>query len=524
MLIIMDVKTGEKGLHELSTNYHVESFQKRFCFPDLMDYLRRDYDPRVCTIYGLRRTGKTTLMAQAAAELHDPDSFCWIICGEHDEIQDVKNVIRDHPQCKYFFLDEATRLENFMDASSILADRYTAIENKRIVMAGTDSLGFHFAFGSELFDRTHIFHTTYIPYREYRHLLGKDKTIDDYIEYGGTLTDGRIFYHTDETSGMDYTNDAIAENIFHSLEHYRGGGAFGALLPVYASGELTTFIRKIVELDNRAFLAQTVNRMFRSHDMGVLRSNLTRDPSLDVDTSALKNKAFLEEVRKALSIQEPLVHKADAKAIEAVKRYLEALDVIYVVPGTERQVVLFSQPGLRYSQVEKEKELLLGSKYLKEFQETMRRDFARRLDETIKGRIMENIVFLDLTKDKDVSSRYQVTTYRDPLGAHEFDVVLFDKEKDEAILLEVKHSDDFDPVHQARHLYDEDACAEFEQHTGMKIVGKGVVYRGDTRYYAAGIHYVSVDAMLEQPLSCIQMLQNSWDSHLKKGIQRPKEL
>lgn len=519
----MDVKTGEQALRELFHNYHVESFRKRFCFSDLMDYLHRDYDPRVCTIYGLRRTGKTTLMAQAAAELRNPDSVCWIICGPDDEIQDVKNVIRNHPQCRYFFLDEATRLENFMDASSILADRYTAIENKRIVMAGTDSLGFHFAFGSELFDRTHIFHTTYIPYREYRYLLGDDKTIDAYIEYGGTLTDGKIFYHSDKTSGMDYANDAIAENIFHSLEHYRGGGAFGALLPIYASGELTTFIRKIVELDNRTFLAQTVNRMFRSHDMGVLRSNLTRDSSLDVDASVLKNKDFLEDVRKALSIREPLVHKADAQAIETVKDYLEALDVIYVVPGTEGQTVIFSQPGLRYSQVEKEKKLLLESKYLKGFQETMRRDFARRLDETIKGRIMENIVFLDLTKNEEVSARYQVTTYCNTLGTHEFDVVLFDKEKDDAIILEVKHSDDFAPVYQARHLYDEDACAEFEQKTGMKIVGKGVVYRGDTRYYAAGIQYVSVDAMLEKPLLCIQMLQNSWDSHVKKTIHRPKE-
>jgi len=108
----MDVKTGEQALHELFHNYHVESFRKRFCFSDLMDYLHRDYDPRVCTIYGLRRTGKTTLMAQAAAELRNPDSVCWIICGPDDEIQDVKNVIRNHPQCRYFFLDEATRLEN----------------------------------------------------------------------------------------------------------------------------------------------------------------------------------------------------------------------------------------------------------------------------------------------------------------------------------------------------------------------------------------------------------------------------
>ena len=157
-----------KDLDRIFKSKRIESFRKRLLFPELMDYLHREEDPRLCTLYGLRRTGKTTLMAQAAKEL-DQDKVCWVHCEEGDDIQDVKNVIKGNPACRYFFLDEVTRLENFTSASSILADKYAAEDGKKIVLAGTDSLGFALAFGTELFDRTHILHTTYIPYAEYRY-------------------------------------------------------------------------------------------------------------------------------------------------------------------------------------------------------------------------------------------------------------------------------------------------------------------------------------------------------------------
>lgn len=517
----METLTGIDELSSLWKRRKIDSMKKRFCFSQLMDYLNGGDDPRICTLYGLRRTGKTILMAQASKELKDPDSVCWVMCEPGDEIQDVKKAIRENPKCQYFFLDEVTKLENFTDASSILADRYAAIDGKKIVLAGTDSLGFHFAFGSELFDRTHVIHTTYIPYKEYRYLLGKDKTIDDYIEYGGTLTNGSAFYNKEP--GMDYSNDAIVKNILHSLEHYQNGGAYGSLLPFHAAHELTTFINKIVELDNRTFLAETVNRLFKSHDMGILRSRLSKELPQDDGLDVLKSQAFRKEIRDALGIREPLTEIATTRAIEEVKGYLEALDVIYVIPGTNRQSVIFSQPGLRYSQVQEEKKHLMESPLLHGIPTTTRNDFAEKLDEIIKGRMMENILFLDLTKDPTVSSQYRVTTYRDGPGRHEFDIVLMDKKEDKAILLEVKHSKAFDPVHQARHLFDADACKDFEAHTGMQIAGKGVVYRGDTRYYAAGIHYLHVDALLEHPKECIQMLQNSWDSHIRKTERNPIE-
>ena len=158
--------------------------------------------------------------------------------------------------------------------------------------------------------------------------------IDDYIECGGTLTDGKVFYNPE--GDFDYTNAAIAENIQHSLELFRDGGAFSPLLPLYARDELTTCIEKLVELDNRSFLAKTINRAFKSHDMGRLSSNLQHDKNFDdIDVTSLKNPEMIRDNRDALLIKDPFLHVVSPETVREIKRYLKRLDVIYIVPGTE---------------------------------------------------------------------------------------------------------------------------------------------------------------------------------------------
>lgn len=519
----MEYVTG-KDLNRIFKSKRIASFRKRFLFPELMDYLHREEDPRLCTLYGLRRTGKTTLMAQAAKKL-DQDKVCWVHCEEGDDIQDVKNVIKGNPACRYFFLDEVTRLENFTSASSILADKYAAEDGKKIVLAGTDSLGFALAFGTELFDRTHILHTTYIPYAEYRYLLGENKDIDDYIEYGGTLTDGKVFYNPE--GDFDYTNDAIAENIQHSLELFRDGGAFGPLLPLYARDELTTCIEKLVELDNRTFLAKNINRTFKSHDMGRLSSNLQHDKNFeDIDVTPLKNPDLIREIRDALLIKDPLLHAVSPEAVREIKRYLKRLDVIYVVPGTKEEEVIFMQPGLRYSQVRKQMDILEQSPLLKDFSPSLRKEFSKRLDEQVKGSMMEDILFVQLAKDKTLQERYRITKYRDSAGTHEFDLVIVDEEQDKAVLIEVKHSKEYLPSHQALHLIDEAACQELEKDLHVHVSGKAVIYRGENMSCTKGISYWNVNTFMDNPKGCLEAIESiyqgrGWKESLQKALRKP---
>ena len=52
----------------------IRTLQHRDCFPVLEDYLARGYTGKVFILYGLRRTGKTTLIRQAIASL-SPSEF-----------------------------------------------------------------------------------------------------------------------------------------------------------------------------------------------------------------------------------------------------------------------------------------------------------------------------------------------------------------------------------------------------------------------------------------------------------------
>ena len=47
----------------------VSAYEKRDCYEQLWDYLCGEINDSVCLVYGLRRTGKTTMLRQAIGEL-----------------------------------------------------------------------------------------------------------------------------------------------------------------------------------------------------------------------------------------------------------------------------------------------------------------------------------------------------------------------------------------------------------------------------------------------------------------------
>jgi len=69
----------------------------------------------------------------------------------------------------------------------------------KIVLSGTDSLGFVFTESEQLYDRCIMLHTTFISYREFENVLGI-KGIDEFIRYGGTMSMGGVHYN--ETSSF----------------------------------------------------------------------------------------------------------------------------------------------------------------------------------------------------------------------------------------------------------------------------------------------------------------------------------
>lgn len=497
----MKVFTGDLLKEKIASIEQLAQYKKRYCYAGLEDYIFNKVDHRVMALYGLRRTGKSTMMYQMIRQLNKYDSVCLIHCAPDDRMQDLTRVM-DEVKCKYYFIDEVTNLENFINTAGVLSDSYGVFGSK-IILSGTDSLGFDLAKRDQLFDRVYMLHTTYIPFREYAYLL--DKGIDDYIMYGGTLTDGESDYNHDYYN--DYSNSAIVRNLSHTLSHAGRDGEYGELISVFQNHDIRTFINKILELYNRTFLAETVNKNFQSHDLGSLKDLLVRRHS-DIDYAVFDSETLRKEIMAELDIQEPLHSLATRKAIEEAKIWLDKLDVIYRVPGTvdrdhpEREEVIFTQPGLRFSQLAGLVKTLKESRALSGLSSGQRNDLCDLITDDIKGRMLEDIVYYQLAKDDEISGIYDVSKFKSPYG--EFDIVLQNKSDDTAVAFEVKHSA-VTAENQTRFLNDPVLRTFFESERKAKLIDKTVVYMGETRPdIVNGVHYVNAEDFLKNPLEMIQ--------------------
>ena len=485
----------------------VAGWKKREGYAVLANYLQGEASGKVFVLYGLRRSGKTTLIKQAIGAM-DPDAFAktaFIQVSRNDNLAKLNKDLRalEYLGFRYVFIDEATSLPDFIEGASLLSDIY-ASSGMKIVLSGTDSLGFWIAKSNELYDRCIFLRTTFIPYREFQNVLGMCG-IDAYIEYGGTMSyDGDRYnasvFANEENAG-EYVDSSIAHNIQHSLRNYQEGAHFRHLHSLYEAGELTNAINRVIEDMNHRFTLEVLTTDFISHDLALSAKNLRADkthPSTlldDIDVTRF-TRALMERLdiknRAGLSVE------IDATHVEEIQEYLAALDLIKPIdivdisyPKTEHSRVVFTQPGLRYAQAK----AFLSC--LEEEEEFLRLDFAERKRVTerilseIKGRMMEDIVLLE-TKlalpNKEV--------FKLQFADGEFDMVVCDPEQGGVDLYEIKYGKEAYES-QARHLLDERKCA-LTSHRFGAILSKNVLYRGES-----GTHFGLTDRNVEEYLSSL---------------------
>lgn len=479
-----------KSLVSITRNY-----KKRECIQMLRDYIFKDIADKVFILYGLRRTGKTTLIRQIILELSESDfnKAAFIQITSKDSLSDIDEDLRllEKNGYKYVFLDEVTLMEDFIEGASLFSDIY-ASSGMKIVLSGTDSLGFAFSKEEQLYDRCIMLHTTFIPYREFENVLGI-YGIDEYIRYGGTMSLGGINYNASTPFSNikdteEYINTSIAKNIQHSLKMYQYGGHFRQLLDLYEKGELTNVINRVVEDMNHRFTKNVVESTFKSHDIGVTANNLLRDRvdpiNLDKVTSGIKEMLDISNV-----------NISDAYMTQ-IKEYLAILDLIKEIDleylpevNQKRKIVVVTQPGLRYAQAEAIVENLLLDEKFQELDVQKRTRILERLLNEIRGRMMEDIILLETKlakKDKHVFK------LQFPIG--EFDMVVQDPKTLSCEIYEIKYSNQR-VREQYRHINDEEKCA-MTTHRYGNITGRYVIYRGENAEMDT-IQYLNVEDYLK---------------------------
>jgi len=489
----------------------VARYGKRDCIKTLEKYLDSDIFGKVCVIFGLRRTGKTTMIFQTIANL-PKNKTAYIKIMSTDTMGNLNKDLKKLSESgyKYVFIDEVTLLEDFIDGASLFSDIY-AMFGMKIVLSGTDSLGFALAETGELYDRMVTIHTTFIPFREYSRLLGIHD-IDEYIRYGGTfrvgetdfddpeLMDEGISFRDDETT-RKYIDTAIARNIQHSLACYQYGSHFRHLIDLYEAGELTNAINRIIEDMNHRFLISVLTRDFKSHDLGSAAQIDRKQAALEnrssildeIDTGAVTDKLMeILSIRNQAELSIPITQ---AHVIE-IREYLSLLELIMNIPaegiGTTAPIenIVFTQPGMRYCQAQALVFSLMKDEIFRKYPAFQRKQITDKILEEVRGRMLEEIVLLETAKTLPKHKK----AFKLFFARGEFDMVVTDTENISCEIFEIKHTDQIFPS-QYRHLIDEEKCNRTIFEYGP-ITAKTILYRGEAREMD-GIRYHNVVKYLE---------------------------
>ena len=496
-----------------STVESVKKWRKRTCYNSLIKYLDAPVADRVCLVYGLRRTGKTTMLRQAIADM-SKEKFAkcaYIKARTSDTMADINHDLKTLSALgyKYIFIDEVTLMQEFVDSAALFSDVFAA-QGMKIVLSGTDSLGFWFAANEELYDRATMIHTTWISFKEHSYLLGIND-IDEYIRYGGTLRVGDTNFgdiidedasFRDDESSRRYIDTAIARNIQHSLSCYKDGGHFKGLYELYEKGELTGAINRIIEDMNHEFLVSVLDRDFTSHDYGEAASNLRRARDVEERTDILdrinrnditSHLMQILEIRNKNASNTALTeaHVSEIKAYLKVLDLIEASQVLSIFGGAPTEYTIFTQPGMRFCQAQAlVYSLMQNSEFLSTASENEKTLVTNKILDSVRGRMMEDIILLETAKS--LGKRYRV--FKLTFLAGEFDMVIYDTANNSCEVYEIKHSKERVPQ-QYRHINDHEKLAETERKYG-RITKRAVLYRGDAYVEENGVEYINVESYL----------------------------
>ena len=501
-----NVVTGT-GLQALANS--VAKYGKRDCFSTLQKFVAGSYDGKICILYGLRRTGKTTLLFQMLSEL-PIERTAYIKMQTTDDMSRLTKDLKVLFELgyRYVFIDEITLLNDFIDTAAVLSDVFSMMGMK-IVVSGTDSLGFAMANRDELYDRSVMIHTSFIPFREYARLLNI-RSVDSYIEYGGTLKMENMSFDDsdaafdevafrDDESTRKYIDTAISRNIQHTLKNDHYGEYFNQLRELYEKGELTNVINRIVQHMNHRFVLRVVEDEFKSHDFGSAKELLLHDLPAERATVLydVNEKQILERLKAIIEVKEKseTTVPITQEHIDKVKKYLLMLDLIVNCPeryesGKQAEHIVFSQPGMRYAIAKALVYSLMQDAYFASISEADKAYITGKILDDVKGRMLEDIVLLEVCKA--APSTMEAFKFKFDAGG-EFDMVIYDKTSQNCRIYEIKHSAKANEK-QTLHLRDAEKCQIIENRFGP-ISGKFVLYRGkDT--LAEGVQYLNVENFL----------------------------
>lgn len=498
-----------------------EYLEKRDCYEELKNHVLGGSTHRVCALYGLRRTGQSVMIEQMIRELDSkklPYKYYMCEVKTHPRMSDLKHLLDQDLKngVKYVFVDEITAIEDFQVACATLSDYYCKC-GMRLVIAGTDLLNIAFASTDSLFDRLHFIHTSYIPFGEFQRITHKD--INDYFEYGGTLTNEpyKVLQKND-----DYLNSAIVNNILHSLENAEDLRRFKPLLNAfYDDIEIESAINKIINEYTQSVTLRAIRKQFKNGALNATINNINRDPYIDLDYKTIIDVDRVTQVtKKALKIIQPTNTNLNVHDLRQLSGYLESLGLLIEIPTYESHkqrrnkmmMDIILQPGLIYNQCEiLMKSLADDDNWSKDCGIKDKDYFINRAQRFVKGLLLENDIIANTyinynQYQKMYISKLGIELERDYIEKqehdfdkvmnaqrHEVDMIVRDIENNKSYLFEVKYSQNVLDGHE-KHLRHE-GFNQYIEDEFAPVQRKYVIYTGENMMHD-GIQYVNCEDYL----------------------------
>lgn len=494
------------------------AYKKRDCYSQLEEYINND-NTNVCILYGLRRTGKSTMMFQAMKDI-GPYNCGYILCEDGDSYGKLCQKLNEYISQgkKAVFVDEITKLSDFITSSASLADYYSGSGTK-IIITGTDSLGLNLVTCGELHNRVEPIHTTFISYGEFSRLIEKTD-IDDFIHYAGVLSHedkecDREFF--DKKSASRYIDSAISSNITNTFFKDRLPSSFAHKYD------------KLVGLHNRNMLIPTITAIVEMYSgiitKDVIDAYFGQEKYFNADiSSALQilgkhnvfigkenfNDDFEGQIVSAINSRRDINDTVEPETVSQIIDYLYELELIISIPmirhndsdsakrrGKEYQyesTEYIYQAGIKYCQAKAIIDILKTSNDI-DLSPAEREILCQKLEEDVKGQILEITVFNDSMKflDNKKYDIFKMDFTGDKSG--EIDIIIYDKQNKEYYCFEVKHSKQIDERQQSNLSY-RPFQDIMDKNFGTRKFS-AVLYRGETvSPNKNGIAYLNVEKFL----------------------------
>jgi predicted AAA+ superfamily ATPase len=530
--------TELSNIIEAQTSEPSGKFQRRdFVGPLVKFCLDGNYGGRLGIVYGLRSTGKTVGMLQAAEELMNGGykaayaRFNYEQSGMRDVNSEIIKLAKEG--YTHFFIDEAPYLGGFLNESAEWADIFVPQYRIKIIISGTDSFELWLAMNRALYHRYVSFSTNRNTFSEYKRVWGKD--FNEYKRHGGVFLASGEWAMSELVPGSQILKDmavenfienAVVDNLIHTLKHcaeytdstnYYTDWLYAIDKQVIFKGVISILKSTVEAFIRKNFIQEAARKNIP--DLGAV---ISKWPSPEKEEVKARIAESIGIYQNSVKITDP------AGSIDALTSFLIKIGCL-LESGTgisdlsnHQSTLYFAHNALMNYAIEETKRGIMSVEGID------KAEFASSLEQAAEGALIENIVYSHLLLY--AGNNDKVFRYRD-MENREVDAVVINRDAKTLYLIEVKSKSKLDDnrvlQNEGRHLFDGAVLKNIGVDDSFSIT-RAIVYQGKTEYLLHPkevLLLVNIEDLLVRHRELWQYLDQHHASANKKRSERfPKSL